>query len=261
MKILKTFFYSKNEIPLILLNLLESYDFVDKFLVYEFDHTISGIKKDFVDLYEHWDLFDPYMDKFDYHRIKLDKNPHFLKDESGVSNEVMKTVNEPFMRNYFTNILYLNDDDLIFSVDADEIIYSSAYEKIENAINENDSPVKLYMHFFWKKMNQLTDKRWGNPCASKFKHLKDKLQMVSAGETRYPQWRDEGVNTDFFSGCHFSNCYSNEGQLEYRKQAIFYKPTTVKTTSVDLNSDIMPKKLKEIYPVLEQFNLVSGVAK
>ena len=45
------------------------------------------------------------------------------------------------------------------------------------------------------------------------------------------------------------------------KKAIYYKPTTEITKSIDLDSHMMPKKLKEIYPVLEQFNLVSGVAK
>jgi hypothetical protein len=256
MKILKTNFYSNNEVPFILLNLLECYDHVDKFLVYEFNYTKSGIKKEFVDLYKYWDLFDPYVDKFDYHQVKMDKDLNFVKDESGIGEDIQKIINEPYSRNYFTNMVYLNDDDLIFSVDADEIIYSSAYEKIEGAINENDSPVKLHMHFFWKKINGLTNKRWGSSCASKFSHLKDKLQTCSFGETRYPQWRDEGVNTDFFSGCHFSNCYSSDDEFEYRKKAIYYKPTTEKTTSVDLDSDIMPKKLKETYSTFKEFNLL-----
>jgi len=260
MKILKTNFYSNNEVPFILLNLLECYDHVDKFLVYEFNYTKSGIKKEFVDLYKYWDLFDPYVDKFDYHQVKMDKDPNFVKDESGIGEDIQKTINEPYSRNYFTQLLYLGDDDLIFSVDADEIIHSSAYTKIENAIEENDSPVKLNMHFFWRKINELTNKGWSSPCASKFSHLKSKTQTCSFGETRYPQWRDEGTPTDFYSGCHFSNCYSNDEEFEYRKKAIYYKPTTERTKSIDLDSDIMPKKLKEIYPILEQFNLVESLS-
>ena len=256
MQVLKTNFYSKNEIPFLYLNLLECYDRVDKFLVYEFNHTKSGIKKEFVDLYDHWDLFDPFVDKFDYHQIKLDKDSVYVKDEDGVSNDIQKRINEPYSRNYFTNLIHLEDDDIIYSIDADEIVYSHAYDLIENKIEETDSPVKLHMHFFWKKINELTDKRWGSPCASKYKHLKNKLQTCTTGETEYPQWRDEGINTDFFSGCHFSNCYSNDEQLEYRKKAIYYKPTSYNTKEISLDDDIMPKSLSKVKHMFKEFSLV-----
>ena len=256
MRVLKTNFYSENEIPFLYLNLLECYDHVDKFLVYEFDHTKSGIKKDFVDLYEQWDLFDPFVDKFDYHQIKLDKDPVYVKDEGGVSNEIQKTINEPYSRNYFTEILHLEDDDLVFSVDADEIIYSHVYDRVEEEIEKNDSPVNLNMHFFWEKINKLTDKPWTSPCASKFKHLKNKLQTCTTGQTKYPQWRDEGKSVDFYSGCHFSNCYSNDDQFEYRKKAIYYKPTSCDTREVPLDDDIMPKSLSTVKNVFKEFNLV-----
>ena len=244
MKLLKTNFYSSNEIPFLLLNLQECYDHVDKFIAYEFNYTKSGLKKNFVDLSSRWELFEPYQDKFVYHKIDLDDDLVFIKNENGVGEDIQKTINEPYSRNYFTNLIEMKDDDFVFSVDADEIIYSHEYDRIIKTINEKDCPVKLRMHFFWKEMNFLTTKNWQSPCACKFSHLKNKTQMCSFGETKYSQWRDEGIETSFYSGCHFSNCYENEEQFEYRKKAIYYKPTNYNGRYVEFDDEIMPKSAR-----------------
>ena len=49
---------------------------------------------------------------------------------------------------------------------------------------------------------------------------------------------------------------AHDEEFEYRKKAIYYKPTTEKTKSIDFESDIMPKKLKETYSVFKEFNLL-----
>jgi len=246
MKLLKTNFYSSNEVPFLLLNLQECYSHVDKFIAYEFNYTKSGIKKEFVDLSKQWSMFEEYEDKFEYYRINLDDDSIFIKDENGIGEDIQKTINEPYSRNYFTKLISVEDDDIIFSVDADEIIYSQEYDRITETINESNSPVRLKMHFFWRRMNFLTNKNWQSPCACKFKHLKDKTQMCSFGETKYPQWRDEGIETSFYSGCHFSNCYENEEQFEYRKKAIYYKPTDYSGKLIEMDDAIMPKFMKQV---------------
>tara|TARA_Y100001963_G_scaffold116198_1_gene161401 strand:- start:15 stop:797 length:783 start_codon:yes stop_codon:yes gene_type:complete len=260
MKLLKTNFYSENEVPFLLLNLIECYEHVDKFIAYEFNYTKSGLRKEFVDLKKWWDLFEPYEDKFEYHQIDLDGDDVFVKDENGVGEDIQKVINEPYSRNYFTKLTSLNDDDFVFSVDADEIVYGQHYEKICELIEDNDTPVKLNMHFFWKTVINLTNKPWNSPCACQFKHLKNKTQKCTMGETKYPQWRDEGKDLPFYYGIscggHFSNCYRNEEEFEYRKKAIYYKPTTYSGRTVALDNDCMPSSMIELKSVLQDFNLL-----
>jgi hypothetical protein len=246
MKLLKTNFYSPNEVPFLLLNLQECYEHVDKFIAYEFNYTKSGLKKDFVDLSKQWHLFEPYEDKFEYHKINLDDDSVYIRDDFGICERIQKTINEPYSRNYFTKLVSLDDEDYVFSVDADEVVYSEAYDAICQLIDEKDSPVILRMYFFWRKINFLTNKDWRSPCACKFKHLKDKTQMCSFGETKYPQWRDEGIATNFYSGCHFSNCYQDDEQFEYRKKAIYYKPTDYSGKLIEMDDAIMPKFMKQV---------------
>ena len=256
MRLLKTNFYSENEIPFLLLNLQECYKNVDKFIAYEFNYTKSGIKKEFVDLNKYWDLFKPYEDKFEYHKIDLDKDDIYIKDEKGVEENIQKTINEPYSRNYFTKLISLDDNDFIFSVDTDEIIYGQCYDKICSFIEDNNTPVKLNMHFFWKSITHLTSKQWNSPCACQFKHLKDKTQICTLGETKYSQWRDEGKELGFYCGCHFSNCYRNEQEFEYRKKALYYKFTDYGGNNIKLDDDVMPKSLVQIKDILKECSLL-----
>ena len=85
-KILKTNFYSENEVPFLLLNLKECYGHVDKFIAYEFNYTKSGLKKSFVDLNNYWNLFEEYSDKFEYYMIDLDNDDNFIKDDRPYSS-------------------------------------------------------------------------------------------------------------------------------------------------------------------------------
>jgi hypothetical protein len=190
-KIIKTNFYSENEVPFLLLNLKECYGHVDKFIAYEFNYTKSGLKKSFVDLNNYWNLFEEYSDKFEYYMIDLDNDDNFIKDDSGLSNDIQKTINEPYSRNYFSKLSSLDDSDYIFSVDADEIIYGNSYSKLIEQVDDLDSSVRIRMHFFWNGINHLTSKPWRSPIVCKYKHLKNSCQKTSFGVTNYPQWRDD----------------------------------------------------------------------
>ena len=60
-------------------------------------------------------------------------------------------VNEPVMRSIFMKHVPLEDEDIIVSVDADEIIYSTTYPKIQESL-KNYSACLLNLHqFFYKK--------------------------------------------------------------------------------------------------------------
>jgi len=112
------------------------------------------------------------------------------------------------------------------------------------------------MHYFWKNITHLTPKPWSSPIACKYKHLKNTLQKISIGTTEYPQWRDVGVEFGKVSGCHFSNCYANEDQFEYRKRSVYTKKASYNFNKIAFNDSIMPEELKDLKSIFEEFGLL-----
>ena len=116
---LKTYCYAPHEIDFIVAGLDECYDFIDKMIVCEFDIHHTGVKRDF----EFLDLKDRVpehlRDKLDYHACEVfEETARAYEDENAIH-----AINEPVMRSYFTKLYDFNDDDIIISVDADEILY------------------------------------------------------------------------------------------------------------------------------------------
>ena len=91
--------------------------------------------------------------------------------------------------------LEFDDEDIIISVDADEIIYGESYEYILDEVKKNDV-VRLNLYQFFYKMNYLwEDKDFVSPIATKYK--------VFRGQ--YPcNFRDVGKIVSNKVGCHFS---------------------------------------------------------
>ena len=172
MVILKTYFYTYFEFDYLLMNLLESYDYVDKFLIMEYNRTHTGDEREFIwDKYKH--IFpEDKMDKIHYLPLDISDVVKKTNNESIIHN-----INERYMRGYFTKFIDLNDDDIIISVDADEIIYRDSYPKIIRK-TMNDDMVTLKMHQFFYKFNFPrnknvkieTDNQWSSMefCAFKF---------------------------------------------------------------------------------------------
>ena len=116
---LKTYCYAPHEIDMIIANLRECYDYIDKMIVCEFDVNHTGVKRDFK--YENLKglVSSELSDKLDYHACEVfDITARAYEDEGAIHR-----VNEPVMRSYFTKLYDFNDDDIIISIDADEIIY------------------------------------------------------------------------------------------------------------------------------------------
>ena len=42
---IKTYCYSKHELPFVLANLSEGYNYIDKLILYEYNYTHTGLKK------------------------------------------------------------------------------------------------------------------------------------------------------------------------------------------------------------------------
>ena len=190
---LKTYFYVPHEIKFLVMNLIESYNHIDKFIICEYNRTHTGEPRKFIfEEYKH--LFpEELQDKILYLPCDISEDVvEAHNDENSIHQ-----INEPVMRSSFMRNLAFDDEDIIFSVDADEIIYRESYDYILNEVKINDV-VRLNLHQFFYKMNYLwEDKDFVSPIATKY--------GIFRGQ--YPcNFRDVGKIVSNKVGCHFSWC-------------------------------------------------------
>ena len=190
---LKTYFYVEHEIKFLIMNLIESYDHIDKFIICEHNRTHTGMPRKFI-FEKHEHKFPPeLMDKVLY--LPCDISEHTV--EAYENEDAIHAINEPVMRSSFMTNLSFDDEDVIISIDADEIIYRDAYPYILSEVKEKDC-VRLNLHQFFYKMNYLWEgKDFVSPIATKYKVFRHK----------YPcNLRDVGPVVSKKVGCHFSWC-------------------------------------------------------
>lgn len=192
--------YTSHEVDFIIANLEECYDHIDKMIVCEFDIHHTGMKREF----EFEDLNDRVpehlRDKLDYHACSVyDHTVRAYEDEDAIHR-----VNEPVMRSWFTKLYNFGDDDIIISIDADEIIDRRKLPYIIDQVNQNGS-VRLKMRqFFYKKTYLWKNKDFTSAIATKYDNIQPK----------YPNnWRDQGTLTGDYVGCHFSWCMDVEAMI------------------------------------------------
>lgn len=263
---LKTIFSAPNEIKYIKLNLEEAFDHIDKFIICEFNRTHTGVERE--------PIFNRYIDQFTENELKkiiyinadISKQAFLAVNDSDLAHK-----NEQLMRGYFTSQINLDNNDIVFSVDADEIIFGQYYDKIISKLGFFNKAVKLQLHQFYYRINYL----WENnkfiaPTVCKAKYYKD----------RYPaQWRYDGKLFQYVAGCHFSWCltiddmitklgmyahHSDYGHLA--KREILEEAVRNRTYPFDLSVDFRIKVLdiykdrkyypRELYNMLDEFQEV-----
>jgi len=197
---LKTYCYAPHEIDFILANLSECYDHIEKMIVCEFDINHTGVKRDF----QYTDLKnrvpEHLRDKLDYHACDVyDITARAYEDEDSIHR-----VNEPVMRSYFTKLYDFKEDDIIISVDADEIIYENSIPYIIQEVKKHGTVALKLRQFFYKKTYLWKDKGFTSPIASYYSNINPKFPN---------NWRDTGRITDEYVGCHFSWCMSVEAMI------------------------------------------------
>lgn len=192
--------YVPHELEFIIANLEECYDHIDKMIVCEFDIHHTGVKREF----EFEDLKDRVpehlRDKLDYHACSVYEHTARAYE----NEDVIHSVNQPLMRSWFTKLYNFEDDDIIISVDADEIIDKRKLPDIINQVNSNGI-VRLKMRqFFYKKTYLWENKDWISPIACKYGMI----------HSKYPNdWRDQGSVTSDYVGCHFSWCMNVDAMI------------------------------------------------
>jgi len=188
---LKTIFSSAGEYPFLILNLLESYDHVDCFLICEANRTHTGAPREFIFDVER--LPSGKRDKVKYIKMDVSENTVFSPNDEGKCH----SINEKYIRGSFVKHIDLEDTDLVFSVDADEVIYGHLYPSLIEKVKET-GVIQLKLHQFFYKMNYL----WENNIFT--------APTVAAAcryKNHFPSdWRYDGAVYPAFAGCHFSWC-------------------------------------------------------
>lgn len=193
---LKTYFYVEHELKFLKYNLMESYPYIEKFIVCEFNRTHTGMPRDFIGEKRVLESVPPQLrDKILYLGLDLEG----LAVEAYNREDLIHQINEPIMRSLFMKHVELSDDDIVVSVDADEIIYGDAYNLIEQKLQTADA-CSLNLHqFFYKTTYLWTNKDFVAPTAAKYSFFKHKFPC----NLRY-----EGETIPGKNGCHFSWCMS-----------------------------------------------------
>ena len=198
---LKTYFYVEHEIKWLKCNLLESFDYIDKFIICEYNVTHTGMPREMIGIEKLInDLPESISKKILYLPLDISKaTVEAYNNEPAIHN-----INEPIMRSAFMKAVNFKDEDIIFSIDADEIIYSHMYPKLIDFVNEKGTCQLNLNQFFYKKNYFWKDKDFIAPIVIKYKNFKN----------RFPcNLRYEGTIYPEKAGCHFSWCMSVDEML------------------------------------------------
>lgn len=193
---LKTYFYVHHELDFLKYNLIESFPHIEKFIICEFNKTHTGMPREFIGI----DKLTEHIPEDMSHKILyLPLDLEGLSVEAYDREDLIHEINEPIMRSLFMKHVQFEDDDIIVSVDADEIIYSETYDLIKETLRKKDV-CSLNLHqFFYKKTFLWKNKDFIAPIAAKFFTFKN----------RFPcNLRYEGDTLPQKAGCHFSWCMS-----------------------------------------------------
>lgn len=197
---LKIIFSSPAEIKFLKLNFRESYNYVDKFIVCEFNRTHMGAKRNLIFKRYKNDFTENEKNKIIYIGADISKEIVMANN----SNQAHK--NEQLIRGYFIKKINLNNNDIIVSVDADEIIFSGEYKNILNCLGFFTKAIKLELYQFFYKINYLWEyKKFIAPTVCYVKYYKNKFPS---------QWRYDGKLYKKNVGCHFSWCLKVEDMIK-----------------------------------------------
>lgn len=246
---LKTYCYTPHEVEFIIANLKECYDHIEKMIVCEFDINHTGMKREFE--YQNLKELVPeeLRDKLDYHACEVFDITARAYDRE----DLIHGINEPVMRSYFTKLYNFNDDDIIISVDADEIMYGDKVQYIKEQVEKYKVIALKLRQFFYKKNYLWKDKDFTSPIAAYYSHINPKFPN---------NWRGVGKVTDEYVGCHFSWCMNVDAMMHklhtyghpvYRfcaNKELLESAIENKKYPFDTNTDFNIQELKEDDPII-----------
>lgn len=189
----KTLFYAPHELPFIMMNLWESFSYIDKFIIVESNRTYVGESKPFIFMEYISRIPQDLREKILYIPADLSK----VSVDCSLSNDgAQMHRNEVALCDFFENNVKLMKDDIVISADADEVIYKHSYPLMLHAMEKEDV-LLLPLHQFFYRMNYLwEDLTFWAPQVTRASYYLFKP---------FPHyWRYEGKRFPFIAGCHFS---------------------------------------------------------
>lgn len=199
---LRTIFSAPNEIKFLKLNIMESFNYIDKFIICEFNKTHTGLPRE-LSFHKYSSIFTKEeMKKIIYLEIDLSNNTEVSNGNDEIAHQ-----NERLMRGYFASKINLDKNDIVISIDADEVIYKENYEKIIN-----------YFKYPWRKIAALPLRQYFYKVNYLWENIVFKSPIACRASyflKEYPsQWRDAGKPLKFLVGAHFSWCLTIQEMLE-----------------------------------------------
>lgn len=194
MNYIRTIVSAENEMKYIKLQLAESKDYIDKIIVCEFNITHTGLPREYI--FEKY-LSSDYFSEEEKRRLLYlpgDLDVKKLRSESDDDHYI-----EQVFRTYFLKKVPFKLNDVLFCLDADEIVFRRFYpELLELFSNPLRNPnVQLPMYQFFYRPDYLwSDLIIRNPVACRYRRVFLK---------QLPMIRDNGK--DYLKktvGCHFS---------------------------------------------------------
>lgn len=228
---IKTYFYEEHEPKYLIANLMECFPYIDGMFAFEYNINHTGRSRNFK--FDNGRIYDiipkEFHTKFRY--IPCDLQP-YAKDAFN-NEDLIHSFNEPLMRSWFSQIIKWSPEDIILSIDADEIFFGDKIPYLIEQV-EKYKIVRCKMHsFYWKETYLWKNKIWKSPLAAKY----------GAVHPKYPNnWRDMGNLTDAYVGSHFSWCNMSVELMQNKAQTFSHPQWRNKTTKEILKDCIENKK-------------------
>lgn len=198
---IKKIISSPSELKFIKIDLEESKDIIDKIILVESNYSHSGLPKKYIDDKTFKESFTLNQIK-NIIRIKADLSP-LVKKNTVKFKELH--FNERVNRGIFQDYVKLNNSDIIFSLDADEVLYRNSYKELINKVRINNKAYQLKLHtliyrpdLIWKDIVFIA------PTVCKVNFYNSFSMKVKSRFKKYKQWRYHGEILKDYYGVHFN---------------------------------------------------------
>jgi len=250
---LKSYCYSNHELPFIIANLEESYDYIDKYYLYEYNYTHCGRLKEYEILKVLHLIPEHFASKLCYKTIDLTE----YMEDAYTNEDLIHNMIEPIQRSWIYNddSVEFENNDIIIDIDCDEIIYKSSYPKLVQELNKKMKPLSICLNQFFYKPNYLwTNCNFSSPTIYKYIMIKNQKKMIKG--LKIKNLRDLQYKTDNIYGCHMSwimpvnymikklHSYSHPCYRKFANVEILQKAVDDKVYIFDLNRKFEIEELK-----------------
>jgi len=198
---LKSYCYSKHELPFIIANLHEGFEYIDKLILYEYNFTHTGLPKEY-EIEKVLHLIPEHLkSKLLYKKIDLKNYIEYAVNDENKCHQINENIQRSWLFNDVDIILH--DDDIIIDIDIDEIIYKDCYKELILELNKANNPLSIKLNQFFFKNTYL----WSNlifdaPAIYKYGMIKNINKTVKGIKCKYQRYCSQ--KTFKIYGCHMS---------------------------------------------------------